>query len=251
MAIRTKFLFRSLSRLGAVFFILTTLLFLTGSDRTSEIKVIELKGPPAVIIMADGSTPPVRVGDLLPLGATVKTPADSTLKLLFANGALLILQPRSQLRLALFASKDTVESHKNINARASESSESTTNLDLKSGTVFVDVPTLKKESKFEVATPLGIAGVRGTRFYVNARKDRTAVGVAEGLVVTTSLLGESTKVGANQAIALTPKGRAPATANEIQYIQTLDAAFGGIPHQSPTPIQKATPKSRAGYQVSE
>jgi len=251
MAMRTKFPSCRIARLGAFLFLLFTLLFLTGSDRTSEIKVIELKGPPAVIIMADGSTPPVRVGEFLPLGSTVKTPPDSTLKLLFANGAVLILQPRSQLRLALFASKDSVDAQKNINARTPESSESTTNLDLKSGTVLIDVPTLKKESKFEVTTPLGIAGIRGTRFYVSVRKDRTTVGVAEGLVVTTSLLGESTRVGANQAIGLTPKGSAPATANEIQYIQTLDAAFGGIPHRVVTPSPKPTPKSRAGYRVSE
>jgi len=250
MAFRTKFLSRGLSRLGAIVFLLATLLILTGSDRTSEIKVIELKGPPAVIVMPDGSTPPVRVGELLPLGATVKTPADSTMKLLFANGAIVILQPRSQLRLALFASKDSLEAQKNLNARTPESSESTTNLDLKSGTVMIDVPTLKKESKFEVTTPLGIAGVRGTRFYVNARKDRTAVGVAEGLVVATTLLGESVQVRPNQAIGLTAKGLAPATANEVQYIQTLDAAFGKTPRPA-----KATPKpaqkSSAGYRVSE
>jgi ferric-dicitrate binding protein FerR (iron transport regulator) len=251
MAMRKTFPSCRLARLGALLFLLTTLLLLTGSDRTSEIKVIELKGLPAVIIMADGSTPPVRVGELLPLGATVKTPPDSTMKLLFANGAVVILQPRSQLRLALFASKDSVEAQKNLNARTPESSESTTNLDLKSGTVLIDVPTLKKESKFEVTTPLGIAGVRGTRFYVSAKKDRTSVGVAEGLVITTSLLGESTRVGVNQAIGLTPKGSAPATANEIQYIQTLDAAFGGMPHRPVNPSPKPTPKSSAGYRVSE
>ena len=59
------------------------------------------------------------------------------------------------------------------------------------------------------------------------------VGVAEGLVVTTSLLGESTRGGANQAIGLTPKGSAPATANEIQYIQTLATAFLVACHTAP------------------
>jgi len=65
-----------------------------------------------------------------------------------------------------------VDAHKNINSRAPESSKSDTNLELESGTVLIDVPKLKKESKFEVTTPLGIAGVRGTRFYVNAKKQR-------------------------------------------------------------------------------
>ena len=69
-----------------------------------------------------------------------------------------------------------MDAHKNISSRAPESSKSDTNLDLESGTLLVDVPTLKRESKFEVKTPLGIAGVRGTRFYVNAKKAAQATG---------------------------------------------------------------------------
>jgi hypothetical protein len=186
--------------------------------------VIELKGPSAVFVMADGCTPPDRAGELLPPDATVKTHTDSTMKLLFANGAIVILQPRSQLRVALFASKDSLEALKNLIARTLESFESTTNLDLKSGTVLIDVPTLKKESKFEVTTPHGIAGVSGTRSYVNTRKNCTAVGVSEGLAVATPLLDESVQVRPNQALGLTAKGLTPANANEFQYIQTLSAA---------------------------
>ena len=248
--VRNKFMSLRLSTGASALFLMATLLFLTGSDRSGEIKVVELKGPPAVIVMPDGSTPPVRVGELVPLGATLKTPADSTLKLLFANGAILILQPRSQLRLALFASKDSVEAHKNLLARSSEQSKSDTKLDLDSGTLLLDVPTLKKESKFEVSTPLGNAGIRGTRLYVSAQKNRAAIGVAEGLVLATSLLGETSPVRPGQAIGLTAKGLAPATANEIAAIQKLDAAFGKTRQPDPhTP--KTLPKSRAGYRVSE
>ena len=68
-----------------------------------------------------------------------------------------------------FASKDSVEAHKNISSRAPGL--------LKSDTLLVDVPTLERESKFEVTTPLGIAGVRGTRFYVNAKKQRRLPGL--------------------------------------------------------------------------
>lgn len=249
MAIRTNFFPGRLARIGSILFLFATLL-LTGSDRTSEIKVLELKGPPAVIVMADGSTPPIRVGEQLPLGATVKTPADSTLKLLFANGAIVVLQPRSQLRLALFASQDSIASRKSATDRTPESAKSDTNIDLRSGTILIDVPTLKKESKFEVTTPLGISGVRGTRFYVSVQKDRAAVGVAEGLVVATSLLGESVQVRPNQAIILTTKGLAPATGNEVQYIQSLDSAFGSPHRPGPLP-SKSAPKSKASYKDSE
>ena len=241
---------RRLIALLTATFLFGTLLFLRASEPSGDIRVIEVHGPPAVIVMADGSTPPIRVNDTIPPGSTVKTPADSSLKLLFANGAILILQPRSELKLTRFASKDALPMQTTTGHRPSELSKSHTDLDLQSGAALLDVPPLKKESKFQVTTPLGIAGIRGTRFYVSIRNDRAAVGVAEGLVITTSLIGETQALAAGQAIGLTAKGLTRATAGETSYIRNLDAAFG-----TTRQLLKSTPaaptKSRAGYQVSE
>ena len=240
---------RHLISLLVVTFLFGTLLVLRGSDPSGDIRVIQVQGPPAVLVMADGSTPPIRVNDLVPPGSTVKTPANSSLKLLFANGAILILQPRSELRLTRFSSQEVLRIQ-TTTKRSHEQSKSTTNLDLQSGTVLIDVPALKKESAFQVNCPLGIAGIRGTRFYVSIRKDRAAVGVAEGLVVTTSLLGEAQALAPGQAIGLTAKGLTRATAGETSYIRNLDAAFGTT-RQLLKPTPSASTKSRAGYQVSE
>lgn len=245
--LKSNFLSRRFSAVLTTTFLLATLLCLTGSDKTGEIRVIGAKGPPAAIIMADGSTPPVRVGDLVPLGSTLKTPADSTLKLLFANGAILILQPRSQLCLTLFASQDSLQN--TAQSRPTEQSKSHTDLDLQSGAVLLDVPRLKKESTFQVTTPLGTAAVRGTRFFVSVRNNRAAVGVAEGFVVATSLIGQTQNLAAGHVIGLTARGLERPTAGEASYIRNLDAAFGTT-RQLLKPAT-STPKSRAGYQVSE
>lgn len=241
---------RRLIALLTATFLFGSLLFLRASEPSGAIRVIEVQGSPAVIVMADGSTPPIRVNDTIPPGSTVKTPADSSLKLLFANGAILILQPRSELKLTRFASKDSLPMQTTTGHRPSELSKSHTDLNLQSGAVLLDVPPLKKESKFQVTTPLGSAAVRGTRFYVIIRKDRAAVGVAEGLVVATSLLGETQGLAAGQAIGLTAKGLTRATAGETSYIRNLDAAFGTT-CQLIKPSPATTTKSRAGYQVSE
>ena len=241
---------RRLIALLTATFLFGTLLFLRASEPSGDIRVIEVQGSPAVIVMADGSTPPIRVNDAIPHGSTVKTPADSILKLLFANGAILILQPRSELKLTRFASKDALPMQTTTGHRPSELSKSHTDLNLQSGAVLLDVPPLKKESKFQVTTPLGSAAVRGTRFYVSIRKDRAAVGVAEGLVFTTSLLGHTQALAAGQAIGLTAKGLTRATASETSYIRNLDAAFGTT-RQLLKPSPATTTKSRAGYQVSE
>ena len=230
-------------------FLFGTLLVLRASEPSGDIRVIEVQGAPAVIIMADGSTPPIRVNDLVPPGSTVKTPADSSLKLLFANGAILILQPRSELRLTRFSSQEVLRIQ-TTTRRSPEQSKSHTNLNLQSGAALLDVPPLKKESKFQVTTPLGSAAVRGTRFYVSIRNDRAVVGVAEGLVITTSLIGETQSLAVGQAIGLTAKGLTRATAGETSYIRNLDAAFGTT-RQLLKPTPSASTKSRAGYQVSE
>lgn len=241
---------RELLALLTATFLFGSLLFLRASEPSDAIRVIEVQGSPAVIVMADGSTPPIRVNDVIPPGSTVKTPTDSSLKLLFANGAILILQPRSELKLTRFASKDSLPMQTTTGHRLSELSKSYTDLKLQSGTVLIDVPPLKKESKFQVTTPLGSAAVRGTRFYVSIRKDRAAVGVAEGLVFTTSLLGHTQALAAGQAIGLTAKGLTRATAGETSYMRNLDAAFGTT-RQLLKPTPATTTKSRAGYQVSE
>ena len=241
---------RELIALLTATFIFGSLLFLRASEPSGAIRVIEVQGSPAVIVMADGSTPPIRVNDVIPPSSTVKTPSDSSLKLLFANGAILILQPCSELKLTRFASKDSLPMQTTTGHRPSELSKSYTDLKLQSGTVLLDVPPLKKESKFQVTTPLGSAAVRGTRFYVSIRKERAAVGVAEGLVFTTSLLGHTQALAAGQAIGLTAKGLTRATAGETSYIRNLDAAFGTT-RQLLKPTPATTTKSRAGYQVSE
>ena len=247
---RNPSLSRRLIALLTATFLFGSLLFLRASEQSGDIRVIEVHGPPAVIVMADGSTPPIRVNDTIPPGSTVKTPADSSLKLLFANGAIVILQPRSELKLTRFSSKDSLPMQTTTGARPSELSKSHTDLNLQSGAALLDVPPLKKESKFQVTTPLGIAGIRGTRFYVSIRNDRAAVGVAEGLVITTSLIGETQALAAGQAIGLTAKGLTRATAGETSYIRNLDAAFGTT-RQLLKPSPATTTKSRAGYQVSE
>lgn len=241
---------RQLLALLTATFLFGSLLFLRASEPSGDIRVIEVQGSPAVIVMADGSTPPIRVNDVIPPSSTVKTPSDSSLQLLFANGAILILQPRSELKLTRFASKDSLPMQTTTTARPSELSKSHTDLNLQSGAALLDVPPLKKESKFQVTTPLGSAAVRGTRFYVSIRKDRAAVGVAEGLVFTTSLLGHTQALAAGQAIGLTAKGLTRATAAETSYIRNLDAAFGTT-RQLLKPTPATTTKSRAGYQVSE
>lgn len=217
-----------------------------------EIRIAALKGSPARIVMPDGSSPPVKVGERIPAGSVLTTPADSSLALLFANGAVVVLEPRSELRITRFRSLDSLPTTLPGSLRTeAEKSPSTTKLHLDSGLLFLDVPALKPGSRFEVSTPVGFAGIRGTRFYVRAMEKRAAVGVAEGLVIATSLLGQEKPLGAGSAIGLAPEGLTAPTAGEIALIRQLNSAFGIQTGRVPSNTGKSSPQSRAGYKLSD
>ena len=231
---------------------------LSGASQTSgEIRVKEARGNPAQIVMPDGSTPPVRVNDAIPEGSLVKTPKNSFLSLLFANGAVLAIKPVSEILISRFSSPGGVDFGKSgVGHGTTEASESSTRLDLKSGLILLDLPQLNPKSRFEVSSDVGCLGIRGTRFYFFAQKGRGAVGVANGRVVVTSLLGETKSVGPGQAVGLTPEGLVQPTSGEINLVRELDATFSPIrPDSAPAPLrspsQKTTPPSRATYQTSE
>jgi hypothetical protein len=256
MKISANSIFSKTSAAILVFLFLSMPLW-SAPQTTGEIRVKEARGNPAQIVMPDGSTPPVRVHDVIPEGALVKTPRDSFLSLLFANGAVLAIKPASEILISRFTTAGVVD-FKNLNVghAATETSQSSTRLDLKSGLILLDIPRLAPKSQFQISTPVGIGGIRGTQLYVLAKKNRGAIGVASGRVLATSLLGETQNLGPGQAIGLTATGLVPPTSGEMNLIRKIDATFGvplpnPAPEPAPIPSQKAVPQSRATYKTSE
>lgn len=111
------------------------------------------------------ATPP------LSQGITVKTEANSSVVLLFSNGASINLEHTSELNIETFTQDPFAESQAYEPAKATdEPSFSTTNIKLTHGSLIGNVKKLKKaggaESKFTVTTPVGAAGIRGTTFKI-------------------------------------------------------------------------------------
>ena len=103
-----------------------------------------------------------------------------------------------------------------------EASPSTVLIDLKVGDLVVDVKKLRKKSSFDISTPLGVAGIRGTSFRLIALAEATTLSVLTGRVDFVSPANESFQVEASQVI-LAPKGEdpkvSPLTDEEKQAIQ--------------------------------
>jgi hypothetical protein len=107
---------------------------------------------------------------------------NSEVVLLFSNGTLATLGSNTQMRIEKFLQKGFEQSDKKIAELQEEVSSSSLLIDLHMGEMIVDVKRLKKDSSFEITTPLGVAGIRGTEFSLLAGKDSTTLSVLKGLV---------------------------------------------------------------------
>jgi len=77
-----------------------------------------------------------------------------------------------------------------------------TRTNLKSGEIFFHVEKLKERSSYEIQTPVGIAGIRGTGGFVRSGKGKGAFGLYEGMAIFKTPNGQVHSVRQGQAIAI-------------------------------------------------
>jgi len=129
----------------------------------------------------------LKPGKVIQEGYEVKVGAGGEAVLLFSNGALTTLGEKTTLKITKFVQDKFTEKEGRAFDFGEEPSVSNTLLDLARGDLVVEVKKLKKKSNFEITTPLGVAGIRGTRFTINLREmndapDSIAIAVTEGAV---------------------------------------------------------------------
>jgi hypothetical protein len=124
-------------------------------------------------------------GQVLAAGAVVRTGAQSSAVLRFADGTRVMMRPDSTLKM-----------ERSVKLGNSEVVE--TQLRLESGSVDSSVPPAKdpkRPARFEIRTPLANLGVRGTEFRTTASATQSAVEVLEGTVAGAST-GSAAAAGA-------------------------------------------------------
>jgi hypothetical protein len=115
--------------------------------------------------------------DVIGQGTIVRTGGgNSSVVLLFSNGASINLNHDSELNIETFTQDPFAENSSFRPENATEEpSVSTTSIKLTKGELIGNVKKLKKggsvESKFTVSTPVGAAGIRGTTFRITYRPD--------------------------------------------------------------------------------
>lgn len=137
-----------------------------------QIKAVRVTG--SVTATKDGNTITVVNGTELAQGYVVNTERNSSAVLIFSNGATLNLAQDSSLAIDEFT-QDPFAEEISISQLTAEPSASQTRLNLSRGELVGNVKKLNYDagSRFDVQTPVGAAGIRGTTFRIIFRPDGT------------------------------------------------------------------------------
>ncbi len=121
---------------------------------------------------AGGQSTPLKIGDPVSVGDMIEVPQGAKLKLRMADGTILAAAPGSKLTIANYAlGGDTKRDAK---------------VELASGLIRAVVAAVGEPQKFEVDTATGVAAVRSTDWFIEAKPDSTQVGVLDGVVTLAS-----------------------------------------------------------------
>ena len=142
----------------------------------------------------------VKEGDILPTGTQIKVGAESEAILLFTNGTITTIGANTQVSVRKFLQEGFANSEKKVSDLNEEVSSSILLLDLQIGDMVVDVKKLKKKSNFEIISPLGVAGIRGTSFRLSASANSTKLSVLTGLVGFVSNDKKENQVGVEKIL---------------------------------------------------
>jgi len=190
----------------------------------------------------------VKAGEIVITGKS----RDSGVVLVFSNGATVTLKDDSELNIEEFL-QDTWDTSLNVSEMTAEPSASTTKLHLARGELIGKVAKLNKEkgSSFNVQTPVGAAGIRGTTFRVVFRPDPAnpghytfTISKPEGEVNVTMQNATGTasapvSVGDNREIVVDVQGTVNPTTGQITVTAPPQVVTQSIPAVTAAAISTA------------
>lgn len=151
------------------------------------VKVAKVVGDVSVIDTATTLTTKIAPNTLVVDGQVVETGANSSVVLVFSNGAVINLRANSRLEVTEFLQNPFAQAF-SVRDAFNEPSSSSTKLILRKGEMISQVKKLNREagSSFTVETPVGAAGIRGTAFRLGFIPSNTnarfILAMAEGLI---------------------------------------------------------------------
>ena len=127
------------------------------ADKTEPVSFFDENNQP----LAKTATIP---GVLLPVGAGVQTGAGGGALLLLSNGTVVTISANTKMKISSFVQEPFDDKGQSVGDLKEEPSSSSVLVDLEVGDLVVKTKKLNKKSNFEISSPVGTAGIRGTQF---------------------------------------------------------------------------------------
>ena len=172
--------YRVMKILTTTFSFLIITLFLQAQNAPQEIVdpkgaiiIAQLEGDVTITNNTTGVALPadrVKSGGILFDGHTVKTGANAKVVLLLSNGTVSTLKSDSSLNIKKFTQSKFDPGATKLSELEGEPSSSDVIIDLNIGDMVVDIKKLDKKSSFNIESPVGTAGIRGTRVGMNIQQ---------------------------------------------------------------------------------
>ncbi len=181
-----------------------------------SVRVIFVTGQAQIQAPGEASLRPLAKGEVVTLGARIVTGADGRVALTPLPGVKALITPNTDLLLE--SASETAQADGTLAAAAT--------LDLKQGAVVTDI--LKQDGvsyDYNVRTPRGLAGARGTNYTVgvNAAGIETVV-VSEGSITFNLIDGRQLSLAAGQ-ITVTDASGEVRQATSLDELSAADQAF--------------------------
>jgi len=172
-------------------------------------------------------------GMLLPEGYWVETGQGGNVLLLLSNGTVVTITENSKMRVDSFDQEPFETEGTLVDDLREEPSSSNVLVDLEVGSLVVQTKKLNKKSNFEISTPLGVAGIRGTEFKMGFDpKAGIQLDVTESTVAFTPRgAGRAMAVRAGRGLSLAP-GRIPIARPVFPPVAVEIEAFNGRARRS-------------------
>ena len=138
---------------------------LQGIDSKGAIIIANIVGQVEVVNNANQIPLPaekVRTGGVLFDGHTISAKKGSKAILLMSSGTILTVRENSTINLKKFAQEPFQPGETKLSELKAEPSPSETVVEVEAGDLIFNIKKLDKNSNFDIESPLGTAGIRGT-----------------------------------------------------------------------------------------
>jgi formylglycine-generating enzyme required for sulfatase activity len=164
------------------------------------------EGAPVEVTM-NGLPIEIQTGTILRQGSKIKTGTSASVDLMFDNGAVLEIKPSTEFLIEKFEREPFDPSGVDYKTIPEEPTSSKTKLKVDTGVILMGVKKLKPSSEFQIETPVGMTGIRGTSLFVKYDKAKpeegTIVGVTEGKVEFLTPTGTNQPINAGESFGIT------------------------------------------------